>query len=153
MSDMPQPLTSGRRGSTQTPTETSAPHTFSAPEGAAELEQGSNVDIQGQGSAPQLAGAQIPTIQDVPRLPPASRAETDAFLSDIMPPGFVASPSFAHLAHMSPSPQDVGTHVVRFLILECELTAKDSPLRDGVDAEPNRPSIPIRKPSISDLLK
>ena len=122
MSDIPQPLTSGRRGSTQTPTETSAPHTFSALEGAAELEQGSNVDLQGQGSVPQLPGAQIP-MQDVPRLPPASRAETDAFLSDIMPPEFVALPSFVHLTYISPSPQDVGTHVVRFSTLERHLTA------------------------------
>jgi hypothetical protein len=151
-SDIPQPLTFGRRGSTQTPTETSAPHTFSALEGAGALEPGSNVDIQRQGSGSQLASS--PTMQDVPRLPPASRAETDAFLNDIMPPEFVALPSFVHLTHGSPLPQMVGTHVVRFLTLECDCTVKYSLPRDGV--EPNRPpSIPIRRQSssISDLLK
>jgi hypothetical protein len=76
-SNLSQPSTSGRRGSTQTPTETSN----SALEGAAAaLEPGSNVDAQRQGSDPQLAGTQVPSVQDVPRLPPASRAETDAFL-------------------------------------------------------------------------
>jgi hypothetical protein len=138
-----QSLPSDRMGSTQTPTETS--HTSSALEGAAGLELGSGVDAQRQG------GAQMPIMQDVPRLPPASRAETDAFLSEIMPAESVALPSFVHLAHMS-SPQDVGNHDVRFFTFECDLTTKYSPLRDGVES--NRPpAIPIRKPSISDLLK
>ena len=149
MSNISQPLTSTRRGSIQTPTETSTPSVL---EGATALELGSNVDAQFQGSAPQLAGAEMPTGQDVPRLPPASRAETDAFLSDIMPPESVALLLFVHLTHMSPLSQDVRTHDVRFLTLECDLTTKYSPLRDGV--EPNRPpAIPIRKPSIADLLK
>jgi hypothetical protein len=91
-----QPLTSDRRGSTQTPTETS--YTSSALEGAA---AGSNVDAQHQGSDPLLARAQTPTVQDAPRLPPASRAETEAFLSDLMPSEFVALPSFVYLTHVS----------------------------------------------------
>jgi hypothetical protein len=145
----PQPLTSERRGSTQTPTETS--HTSSALEGAATLEPGSNVDVQ-QGSAPLLAGAQMPTVEDVPRLPPASRAEAEAFLSDLMPSESVALLSFVHLTHISPLPQDVGTHDVRFLTPEGDSTTNYSPLRDGVELN-HPPAIPIRKPSVSDLLK
>lgn len=117
-SNISQPSTFGRRGSTQTPTETSA----SALEGPAVLEPGSTVDAQRRGSSPHLAGAQVSAVQDVPRLPPASRAETDAFLNDIMPPEFVTLPSSVHLTHISPSRQAFGTHDVRFLTLECDLT-------------------------------
>lgn len=58
--------------------------------------------------------------------------------------------SFVHMTHILP--QDVRTDVVRFLTLECDLTTKYSPLSDGVELS-RPPSIPIRKPSVSDLLK
>ena len=45
---------------------------------------GSDVDTQGQ--------AHSPTGPEVTLLPPASLAETDAFLNDIMPPECVLSP-------------------------------------------------------------
>ncbi|KAI9512345.1 hypothetical protein F5148DRAFT_18559 [Russula earlei] len=68
-SDTSEPSTSGRRGSILSPT---------TPVSAA-------VDAQHQGNAPELADGEIPIAQDVPQLPPASRAETEAFLSGIMP--------------------------------------------------------------------
>ena len=108
-SNLSQPSASGRRDSTQTPTETST----SALEGAAAApEPGSNADAQRQGSDLQSAGAQVPSVQDVPRLPLASMAETDAFLSDLMPPESVALPSSVHLTHIPPLLQAVGTHDV-----------------------------------------
>ena len=108
-SNLSQPSASGRRDSTQTPTETST----SALEGAAAApEPGSNADAQRQGSDLQSAGAQVPSVQDVPRLPPASMAETDAFLNDLMPPESVVLPSSVHLTHVPPLLQAVGTYDV-----------------------------------------
>ena len=62
----------------------SSPHTPSTLEGVAAFEPGSNVDGQRQSSVPQSAGVQTP-VQDTPRLPPASLAETEAFLNNVMP--------------------------------------------------------------------
>ncbi len=84
-----QPSTSGRRDSIQSPIETPSPHSSSALEGAAAFEPGSNVGAQHQGIA--LASAHGSTVQDVPRLPPASLEETEAFLNDVMPMESVSS--------------------------------------------------------------
>lgn len=115
-SNIAQPSTSGRSDTIQSPVELASPHTPSTLEGGAAFEQGWNVDGQRQGSVPQSAGVQTPPVQDTPRLPPASMAETEAFLNNVMP------------------------------------TEMSEPMMDGV--EPNRPpSIPIHRPSVSDLLK
>ncbi len=91
MSNIAQPSTSGRRDSVQSPIEMSSPRTPSALEGGAAFEPGSNADAQRQGSAPQLAGAHTSSVQSMPRLPPASMADTEAFLNDVMPPESVPS--------------------------------------------------------------
>jgi hypothetical protein len=66
----------------------SSPHTPSTLEGGA---AGWNVDGQRHGSVPQSAGVQTPPVQDTPRLPPASMAETEAFLNNVMPTESVPS--------------------------------------------------------------
>ena len=119
-SDNAQPSSSGRRGSIQTPTEASAPHSSSMLEESAVLEPGSNIDAQNQGIAPHSADAQMPIVQDVPRLPPASMAETEKFLSGVMPPEYVSLPWFVHCTEC-PALQTVGTHDVRFQI--CSVTS------------------------------
>jgi hypothetical protein len=96
-SDLSQPSTSSRRGSIQTPTEVSTPQSSSAPERSAFLGPGPNVDTQYPESPPQLAEVETPTMQDVPRLPPASSAETEAFLRNLMPPEYVALPNVCAL--------------------------------------------------------
>jgi hypothetical protein len=95
-SDLSQPSTSARRGSIQTPTEASTPQSSSAPERSTFLGPGLNVDTQYQECTPHLAEVETPTIQDAPRLPPASEAETEAFLRDLMPPEYVALPTFVY---------------------------------------------------------
>lgn len=69
----------------------SSPHTPSTLEGGAPFESGWNTDAQRQGSVQQLVGVQTPLVQDTPRLPPASREETEAFLNDVMPTESVPS--------------------------------------------------------------
>jgi hypothetical protein len=71
--------------------EMSSPRTPSTLEGGAPFEPGSNIDAQRQGSVPQLAGVQTTPVQDTSRLPPASMAEAEAFLNDVMPTEFVPS--------------------------------------------------------------
>jgi hypothetical protein len=63
----------------------SSPRTPSTLEGGAAFEPGWNVDGQRQGSVAQLAGVQMSPVQDMQRLPPASMAETEAFLNNVMP--------------------------------------------------------------------
>jgi hypothetical protein len=88
-SDISQPSTSSRGDSIQTPTEASTPQSSSA------LGPGPNVDTQFQDNAPPLAEVQSPIMQDMqPPLPPASSAETEAFLRNLMPPEYVALPTF-----------------------------------------------------------
>jgi hypothetical protein len=82
-SEISQSSTSGRRDSIQTPT---TPQSSSAPERSAILGQRPNVDTQHQDSPPSLD-------EDMPRLPPASLAETEAFLSGVMPPEYVSLPT------------------------------------------------------------
>jgi len=96
-SDISEPSTSGRRGSIQTPTEASASRSSSTLEQSAVLGPGLNVDAQHRDSSPRSAEAQTPMVQDAPRLPPASLAETEAFLGGIMPSEYVALPTFVHL--------------------------------------------------------
>jgi hypothetical protein len=101
------PSTSGRRGSVQTPTEASpsTPLSASATRSAI-LGPRPNVNVQHQSSAPQLAEPPTPTVQDMPRLPPASLAETDAFLNDLMPPEYVALFTVAKLdLHLCLAPE------------------------------------------------
>ena len=69
----------------------SSPRTPSTLEGGASFEPGSSVDAQRQGSVPRLAGVQVPLVQDTSRLPPASMADAEAFLNDVMPTEFVLS--------------------------------------------------------------
>lgn len=119
-SDLSHPSTSGRRGSVQTPTEASASTPLSAsapaPGRSAILGPGPNVNAQHQGGAPQWAEPLSPTVQDMPRPPPASLADTDAFLSDLMPPEYVALSTVTHWTYICASLQNVGTNDVRFLI-------------------------------------
>jgi hypothetical protein len=101
-SDIAQPSTSGRRDSIQSPIGMSSPRTPSTLEGGAAFEPGSSADAQRQGSVPQLAGVQSP-VQDTPRAPPASMADTEAFLNDFMPTESVPSALvFVHLTHVCP---------------------------------------------------
>jgi hypothetical protein len=58
--------------------EMSSPRTASTLEGGAPFEPGSNV-------------VQTPLVRDAPQLPPASMAEAEAFLNDVMPTEFVPS--------------------------------------------------------------
>lgn len=120
-SDLSQPSTSGRRGSIQTPTEASTPQSSSAPERSAFLGPGPNVDTQYLESPSQLAEVETPTMQDAPQLPPASEAETEAFLRDLMPPEYVALPTFVHWTQTCSPLQNVGTYDVRFLTRLCGL--------------------------------
>lgn len=90
-SNIAQLSASGRRDSIQSPIEVSSPHTPSALEGGAAFEPGLNLGAQRQGSVPQSAGVQSPLVQDTQRLPPASMAEADAFLNDLMPTESVPS--------------------------------------------------------------
>ena len=152
-SDLSQPSTSGRRDSIQTPTEASTPQSSSAPERSAFLGPGPFDDTQYHESPPQLEEIETPTMQDAPRLPPASSVETDAFLRDLMPPEYVALPMFAHWTQMCSPHQNVGTHDVRFSIRLCGLCPTEyTSLRDAV--EPSHPTpVPVRKQSTSDLLK
>lgn len=80
----------------------SSPRTPSTLDGGAAFELGSNVDAQRQGSVPQLAGVRTTPVQDTPRLPPASMADTEAFLNEVMPTEFVPSafvwPLDSHMA-------------------------------------------------------
>jgi hypothetical protein len=69
----------------------SSPHTPLTLEGGATFEPGLNVDGQRQGSVPQLAGVHTPPVQDMPRLPPASMMEAEAFLNNVMPTESVPS--------------------------------------------------------------
>ena len=80
-SDAPQSPTSVR--SSQTPISATMPRPF-MPDESSGVGLGSDVDTQGQ--------AHSPTGPEVTLLPPASLAETDAFLNDIMPPECVLSP-------------------------------------------------------------
>ena len=116
-SDLSQPSTSGRRGSVQTPTEASASTPLSAsapaPGRSAILGPGPNVNAQHQGGAPQWAEPLSPTVQDMPRPPPASLADTDAFLNDLMPPEYVALSTVAHWTYICVLLQNVGANDVR----------------------------------------
>lgn len=115
-SDISQLPTSGRRGSIQTPTEASP----STPQSASASASGRsailgprlNVNAQHQSSAPQWGEPLTPTVQDMPRPPPASLAETDAFLNDLMPPEYVALSTVAHWTYICASLQNVGTNDV-----------------------------------------
>ena len=88
--DRPQPSTSRRRDSTQTLPETS-------PRRSSFMPDASNVDVQQRSSVPLSPDAQSPLVSDMPRLPPASMAETVAFLRNIMPSEYVLSPPFCTL--------------------------------------------------------
>jgi hypothetical protein len=88
ISDKLQPSTSGRKNSIQT-----LPEPY-ARRSSFTLEE-SNVDARHQSSVPQSSSdAQSPSVQDMPWLPPASMAETEAFLTNIMPSGYVVEPPF-----------------------------------------------------------
>jgi len=150
--DTSVPSTSARRASIQTPTEAHTPMSPSIPGGSVVFGVGPNVDAQHHDDAPQSADAQTPTVQDVPRLPPASRAETEAFLSDLMPPEYVILTSFVSFTHFGCSLQNVGCNDVRLLSLKCGFVAEYILFRDGVESN-QPPSAPVRKNSTLDLLK
>ena len=90
-SEVPQSPTSVR-SSTQTPT---IPHPSFMLEEPSGVGQGSDVD------ALQQSYAHSPTEPEVPLLPPASMAETEAFLGDIMPPECVLQPSLCAFGLLS----------------------------------------------------
>ncbi|KAI9445468.1 hypothetical protein H4582DRAFT_1915640 [Lactarius indigo] len=78
--EVSQSPTSDARSSIQTPTSATTPRPF-ALDGASGLGMGIDVDVQQSHAHPSQ-----PTDPQVPLLPPASMAETEAFLNDIMPP-------------------------------------------------------------------
>jgi hypothetical protein len=77
------------------------------------------VDEQHQGGV-----IQSPAVQDRPRLPPASRAETEAFLGHLMPHEYVAPPRLRTDSQMFLLSQNVGTHDVRLSDLQRDLIVK-----------------------------
>ena len=100
-SEVPQSPTSGVGSTTQTPTSATAPRPPSTLDETSRFGQDPDVDMLHQGQA----HSSPPAEPQVPLLPPVSMAETEAFLSDIMPPECVSSSlHFAQLAHTSSLP-------------------------------------------------